>query len=170
MGESNADCSCKEDTSMTGTVMNELEINVINKSSGDISLNMDISNTGSVGQELGRKVTNPSNCDCSVKDGTNNLEAFGKESPIANEIQVDKEVRQEITENVVVIESDRGKNCETLNFISGSEIVTGEKETRINSLNPYPTDQKFQLLLLPPNSTKVPFHTLIHTLPTVTKL
>ena len=115
----------------------------MNKSNGDLSLNVDISNTGSVGQELGRKVTNPSNCDCSVKDSTNNLKAFGKESPIANEIQVDKEVRQENTENVVVIESDRGENCETLNFISGSEIVTGEKETRINSLNLVAIDEQF---------------------------
>ena len=78
----------------------------MNKSSGDLSLNEDISNTGSVGQELRRTVTNPSNCDCSVEDGTNNLKAFGKESPIENEIQVDKEVRQEKTENVVVIESN----------------------------------------------------------------
>ena len=120
---------------MTGTVTNELETNVMNKSSGDFLLNVDISNTGTVGQELGRTVTNQSNCDCSVKDSTNNLKAFGKESPIANEIQVDKEVRQEITENDVVIESDRGEICETLNGISGTEIVTGEKETRINSLN-----------------------------------
>ena len=43
-----------------------------------------------VGQELERTVTNPSNCDCSVKDSTNNLKAFGKELPIANEIQVDR--------------------------------------------------------------------------------
>ena len=107
----------------------------MNKSSGDLLLNMDIINTGSVGQELGRTVMNPSNCDCSVKDCTNNLMAFGKESPIENEIQVDKEVWQEKTENVFVIGSDRGENCETLNFISGSEIVTGEKETRINSLS-----------------------------------
>ena len=70
MGESNADCSCKEDTSMTGSVTNELETNFMNESSGDLSLNVDISNTGSVGQELGRKVTNPSNCDCSIKDST----------------------------------------------------------------------------------------------------
>ena len=143
MGESNADCSRKEDTSMTGTVTNKLETNIMNKSSGDLSLNVDISNTGSVGQELGRTVTNPSNCDCSVKDSTNNLKAFGKESPIENEIQVDREVRQEKTENVVVIESDRGENCETLNFISGSEIVTGEKETRINSLNPVAIGEQF---------------------------
>ena len=136
MGESNADCSPKEDTSMNRSVTNELGTNVMNKSSGDLSLNVDISNTGSVGQELGRKVMNPSNCDSSVKDGTNNIKAFGKESQIANEIQVDKEVRQEKKEKVVVIEIDRGENCETLNFISGSEIVTGEKERRINSLNP----------------------------------
>ena len=44
-------------------------------------------------------------------------------------------MRQEKTENDVVIESDRGENCETLNGISGTEIVTGEKETRINILN-----------------------------------
>ena len=44
-------------------------------------------------------------------------------------------MRQEKKEKVVVIESDRGENCETFNFISGSEIVTGEKERRINSLN-----------------------------------
>ena len=143
MGESNADCSSKEDTSMTGTVTNKLETNIMNKSSGDLSLIVDISNTGSVGQELGRKVMNPSNCDCSVNDGTNNLKAFGKESPIANKIQVDKEVRQEKTENVVVIESDRDENCETLNFISGSEIVTAEKETRINSLNPVAIGEQF---------------------------
>ena len=143
MDESNADCSGKEDTSMTETVTNELETNIMNKSSGNLSLNVDISNPGSVGQELGRKVTNPSNCDFSVKDSTNNLKAFGKESPLANEIQVDKEVRQEKTENVVLIESDRGENCETLNFISGSEIVTGEKETRINSVNPVAIGEQF---------------------------
>ena len=80
---------------MNGSVSNELETNIMTKSSGDLSLNMDISNTGSVGQELGRKITNPSDCDCSVKDGTNNIKAFRKESRIANEIQVDKEVRQE---------------------------------------------------------------------------
>ena len=91
---------------MTGTVTNELETNGMNKSSGDLSLNEDISNTGTVGQELGRTVMNQSNCDCSVTDSANNLKAFGKESPIANEIQVDKEVRKEKTENDVVIESD----------------------------------------------------------------
>ena len=52
-------------------------------------------------------------------------------------------MRQEKTENVIVIESDRGENCETLNFISGSEIVTGEKETRINSLNPVAIGEQF---------------------------
>ena len=137
MGESNADCSHKEDTSMAKTVTNKLEANIMNKSSGDLSLNVDISNTGTVGQKLGRTVTNQSNCDCSVKDGTNNLKAFRKESPIANEIQVDMEVRQEKTKNDVVIEIDRGENCETLNGISVTEIVTEEKETRINrsSLN-----------------------------------
>ena len=36
--------------------------------------------------------------------------------------------------------------------------------------NPYPADQNFRLLHLPPNSTKVLFHMCIHTLPTVTKL
>ena len=40
----------------------------------------------------------------------------------------------------------------------------------VPALNPYPADQNFQLLRLPPNSTKVPFHSFIHTLPTVTKL
>ena len=45
-------------------------------------------------------------------------------------------MRQEKKEKVVVIESDRGENCETLNFIRGIEIVTGEKERRINSVNP----------------------------------
>ena len=134
--ESNANCSHKDDTSMNGSVTNELETNVMTKRSGDLSLNVDISNTGSVGQELGRKVMNPSDCDCSVKDGTNNIKASGKESRIANEIQVDKEVTQEKKEKVVVIESDRGENCETLNFISGIEIVTGEKERRINNVNP----------------------------------
>ena len=49
MGESNADCSHKEDTSMNGSVTNELEANVMNKSSGDLSLNVDISNTRTVG-------------------------------------------------------------------------------------------------------------------------
>ena len=52
-------------------------------------------------------------------------------------------MRQEKTENAVVIESDRGEKCETLNFISGSEIVTGEKETRINSFNPVAIGEKF---------------------------
>ena len=135
MGESNADCSCKEDTSITGTLTNKLETNVLNKSIGDISFNVDISNTGTVGQELGRPVMNQSNCDCSLKVSTNNLKAFKKETPIANEIQVDKEMRQEKTENDIVIESDSGENCETSNGISGTEIVTGEKETRINSPN-----------------------------------
>ena len=80
----------------------------MNKGIGEVSLNVDISNTGTVGQELARPVTNQSNCDYSVKDGTNNLKSFEKESPIANEIQVDKEMRQEKTENDVVIESDAG--------------------------------------------------------------
>ena len=44
-------------------------------------------------------------------------------------------MRQEKKEKVV-IESDRGENCEILKFISGIEIVTGEKERRINSVNP----------------------------------
>ena len=64
MGESNADCSHKEDTSMIWTVSNELETNVMHKSSGDGSLNVDISNTKAVGKELERTVMNPSNCDC----------------------------------------------------------------------------------------------------------
>ena len=83
---------------------------------------MDISNTGSVWQELGRKVTNASDCDCSVKDGTNNTKAFEKESRIANEMQVDKVVRQEKKEKVVVIESDRGENCEILKLMSGMKL------------------------------------------------
>ena len=41
---------------------------------------------------------------------------------------------------------------------------------QIVEFNPYPADQNFRLLRLPPNSTKVLFHTFIHTLPTVTKL
>ena len=89
---------------MTGTVSNKLETNVMNKSSGDSSLNMDISNTKAVGKELERTVMNPNNCDCLLKDGTNNLQAFGTELPIANEIQVDKEVREDKTENDVGIE------------------------------------------------------------------
>ena len=36
---------------MTRTVSNELETNVMNKSSGDGSPNVDISNTGAVGKE-----------------------------------------------------------------------------------------------------------------------
>ena len=143
MGESNADCSCKEDTSMTGTVSNELETNIMNKSRGDSSLNMDISNTGAVGKELERTVTNPSNCDCSLKDGTNNFKAFGKELPIVNEIHVDKEVREDKTENDVVIEIDRGENCDTVNGISGSQVVTTEKETTVNSLNPVAISKQF---------------------------
>ena len=136
MDESNADCSCKEDIRMNVSVTNEFETNVMTKSSGDLSVNVDISNTGSVWQELGRKVTNASDCDCSVKDGTNNTKAFEKESRIASEIQVDKVVRQEKKEKVVVIESDRGENCEILKLMSGIEIVTGEKERRMNSVNP----------------------------------
>ena len=50
MSESNADCTCDENTSMTRTVSNKLETNVMNKRSGDGSLNMDISNTGGVGK------------------------------------------------------------------------------------------------------------------------
>ena len=41
---------------------------------------------------------NPSNCDC-----TNNIKAFGKELPIANEIQVDKEVREDKTEMMLLL-------------------------------------------------------------------
>ena len=128
---------------MTGTVSNKLETHIMNKSSGDSSLNMDISNTGAVGKELERTVINPSNCDCSLKDGTNNVKAFGKELPIANEIQVDKEVREDKTENNVVIETDMGENCDTVNGISGSQVVTTEKDTRINSLNPVASGEQF---------------------------
>ena len=143
MGESNADCSRKEDTRMTGTISNELETNVMNKSSGDGSLNVDISNTKAVGKELERTVTNPSNCDCLLKDGTNNLQAFGEELPIANEHQVNKEVREDKTENDVVIETDRGENCDTVNGISGSQVVTVEKETTANSLDPVTVCEQF---------------------------
>ena len=143
MGESNADCSRKEDTSMTGTVSKELETNVMNKGSGDGSLNVDISNTKAVGKELERTVMNPSNRDCLLKDGTNNLKAFGKELPIANEILVDKEVREDKTENDVVIETNRGENCDTVNGISGSQVVTAEKETTVNDLNPVTVGEQF---------------------------
>ena len=44
-------------------------------------------------------------------------------------------MREEKKEKVVVIESDRGENCETLKLMSGIKIVTGEKERRINSVN-----------------------------------
>ena len=143
MGESNADCSHKEDTSMTGTVSNKLETNIVNKSSSDGSLNMDISNTKGVGKELQRTVKNPSNSDCLLKDSTNNLKAFGKELPIPNEIQVDKEVREDKTENDIVIKTDRGENCDTVNGISGSQVVTAEKETTVNSLNPVTVGEQF---------------------------
>ena len=79
---------------------------------------------------------NQSNGDCSLKDSTNNLKAFGKELPIANEIQVDKEVREDKTENEVIIETDMGENCDIVNGISGSQVVTAEKETTVNVLNP----------------------------------
>ena len=52
-------------------------------------------------------------------------------------------MRQDKTENDVVIEMDRGENCDTVNGISGSQIVTGEKETRINSLNPVAIGKQF---------------------------
>ena len=81
---------------------------------------------------------NPSNCDC-----TNNIKAFGKELPIANEIQVDKEVREDKTENDVVIETARGENCDRVNDISGSQVVTAEKETTVNSLNPVAIGEQF---------------------------
>ena len=44
-------------------------------------------------------------------------------------------MRQEKKEKVVVIDSDRGKNCERLKLMSGITIVTGEKERKINSVN-----------------------------------
>ena len=113
------------------------------KSIGDGSLNVDISNTGAVGKELERTVMNPSNCDCLLKDGTNNLKAFGKELPFANEIQVDKEVSKDKTENDVVIQTDRGENCDTVNEISGSQVVTAEKETIVNSLNLVTVGEQF---------------------------
>ena len=55
---SNGDCSHNEDTSMTGTVSNQLEKNIMNESNGDSSLNVDISKTGAVGKELERTVMN----------------------------------------------------------------------------------------------------------------
>ena len=143
MSESNVDCLHNKDTSMTGTVSNKLEKNVMNKSSGDGSLNMDISKTGAVGKELERTVMNQSNGDCSIKDGTNNLKAFGKELPIANEIQVDKEVREDKTENDVIIETDRVENCDIVNGISGRQVVTEEKKTTLNSLNSVESGEQF---------------------------
>ena len=136
MSESNGDCSRNEDRSMTGTVSNELEKNVMNESNGDGSLNVDISKTGPIGKELERTVMNQSKGDCSLKGRTNNLEAFGKELQIANEIQVDKEMREDKTENDVIIETDTDESCDIVNGISGSKVVTAEKETTVNSLNP----------------------------------
>ena len=53
MSESNGDCSHNEETSITGTVSNKLEENIINVSNGDGSLEQDTNNkTGTVGNEL----------------------------------------------------------------------------------------------------------------------
>ena len=99
--------------------------------------------SSAVGKKLEKTVTNQSNGDCSLKDSTNNPKAFGKELPITNEIQVDKEVREDKTENDVIIETDRGENCDIVNGISGSQVVTAEKETTVNSLNPVASGEKF---------------------------
>ena len=87
MSESNGDCSHNEDTSITGTVSNTLEENIMNVSNGDGSLEQDTNNeTGTVGKEFEETVTNESNAsvgteleenvmgesnaDCSCKEDT----------------------------------------------------------------------------------------------------
>ena len=58
MSESNGDCSRNEETSITGTVSNKLEENIINVSNGDSSLEQDTNNkTGTVGNEFEETVT-----------------------------------------------------------------------------------------------------------------
>ena len=52
-------------------------------------------------------------------------------------------MREDKTENDVVIETDRGENCDTVNGISGSQVVTAEKETTVNSLNPVTVGEQF---------------------------
>ena len=62
MSESNGDCSHNKDTSITGTVSNKLEENIMNVSNGDGSLQQDTNNkTGAVGNEFKKPVTNKSN-------------------------------------------------------------------------------------------------------------
>ena len=62
MSESNGDCSCNEDTSITGTVSNKLEEKNINVSNGDVSLEQDTNNkTGAIGNKFEETVTNESN-------------------------------------------------------------------------------------------------------------
>ena len=61
MSESNGDCSCNEDTSITGTLSNTLEENIMNVSNGDGSLEQDTKNkTGTVGDKFEETVTNTS--------------------------------------------------------------------------------------------------------------
>ena len=62
MSESNGDCSRNKDTSITGTVSNTLEENIMNVSNGDDSLEQDTNNkTGTVGNEFEETVANESN-------------------------------------------------------------------------------------------------------------
>ena len=62
MSESNGDCSLNKNTSITGTVSNKLEENIINVSNGISSLEQDTNNkTGTVGKEFEETVTNESN-------------------------------------------------------------------------------------------------------------
>ena len=45
-------------------------------------------------------------------------------------------MREDKTENDVIIETDMGENCDIVNGISGSQVVTAEKETTVNVLHP----------------------------------
>ena len=84
MSESNCECSHNEDTSITGTLSNTLEENIMNVTNGDDSVEEDTNNksgivgnefeesvtnesNASVGTELEDNVTDESNADCSVK-------------------------------------------------------------------------------------------------------
>ena len=68
MSESNCDCSCNEDTSITGSVTKKLEENIRNVSNCDSLLHQDTNNkTCAVGNEFEKTVRNESNGDVGKK-------------------------------------------------------------------------------------------------------
>ena len=101
MSESNHECSCNEDTRITGTLSNTLEENIMNVSNGDDSVEEDTNNkSGIVGNEFEESVTNESNASVGTELEDNVMDESNADCSCKEDTRMNGSVTNEFETNV----------------------------------------------------------------------